>query len=98
LQAQRTETAKLKEQLLQAGLQHARALKEAITAGEAKVEEAKKQLAEAQDKLRQELEEERKLRKLEKERNDQLLLVQASVGQFIKGLDDKAQSMYLAFA
>ncbi|KAM0857704.1 hypothetical protein ACQ4PT_048304 [Festuca glaucescens] len=98
LQAQRTETDKLKEQLVQAGLQLAGALKEAIAAGEAKVEEAKKQLAEAQDQLRQELEEERKLRKLEKERNDELLLVQASVGQLIKDLDDKAQSMYLAFA
>ena len=47
LQDQRKETANLKEQLVQAGLQHAGALKEAIAAGEAKVEEAKKQLADA---------------------------------------------------
>jgi molybdopterin converting factor small subunit len=98
LRAQRTETANLKEQLVQAGLQPAGALKEAISTSKAEVEEAKKQLAEAQNQLRQELEEERKLQKLEKERNDELLLVQALVGQSIKDLDDKAQSMYLAFA
>ncbi|KAK1660620.1 hypothetical protein QYE76_048779 [Lolium multiflorum] len=92
--AQRSETTNLKEQLVQAGLQHAGALKEAIAAGEAKVEEAKEQLAEAQDQLRQELEEERKLRKLENERNDKLLLVQASVGQLIKELDEKAQKIF----
>jgi hypothetical protein len=68
LQAQRAETANLKEQLLQAGLHHAGALKDAIPAGKAEVEEAKEQ-------LRQELEEERKLWKLEKERNDELSLV-----------------------
>ncbi|KAK1626742.1 hypothetical protein QYE76_001057 [Lolium multiflorum] len=95
LQAQRNETANLKEQLVLAGLQHAGALKEAISAGEAKVEEAKKQLADAQEQLRQELEEERKLRKLEQERNNELSLVQASIGQLIKDVDDKARSRYV---
>ncbi|KAM0929126.1 hypothetical protein ACQ4PT_001831 [Festuca glaucescens] len=95
LQAQRNETANLKEQLVQAGLQHAGALKVAIAAGEAKVEEAKKQLADAQDQLRQELEEERKLRKLEQERNNELSVVQASIGQMIQDVDDKARSRTL---
>ncbi|KAM0824288.1 hypothetical protein ACQ4PT_070297 [Festuca glaucescens] len=76
LQAQRNETAKLKEQLVKAGLQHAGALKEAIAAGEAKVEEARKQFADAEEQLRRELEEERKLRQQEQERNDELLAVQ----------------------
>jgi gas vesicle protein len=56
-------------------VQHAGALKEAIAAGEEKVEEAKKQLVDAQEQLRQEIEEERKLRKLEQERNNELSAV-----------------------
>ncbi|KAM0901505.1 hypothetical protein ACQ4PT_019952 [Festuca glaucescens] len=79
---------------LKAGLQHAGALKEAIAAGEAKVEEAKKQLADAQDQLRQELEEERKLRKLEQERNNELSAVQASIGQMVQDVDDKARKLF----
>ncbi|KAM0848037.1 hypothetical protein ACQ4PT_054640 [Festuca glaucescens] len=67
LQAQKNETAKLKEELIQAGLRHAGALKEAIAAGEAKVEEAKNQFADAEEKLRRELGEEKKLRQLEQE-------------------------------
>ncbi|KAM0833016.1 hypothetical protein ACQ4PT_064513 [Festuca glaucescens] len=67
LQAQKNETAKLKEELVQVGLRHAGALKEAIAAGEAKVEEAKKQLADAQEQLRRELGEEKELRQLEQE-------------------------------
>ncbi|KAM0923582.1 hypothetical protein ACQ4PT_005451 [Festuca glaucescens] len=76
LSAQRNETAKLKDQLVEAGLQHAGALKEAIAAGEAKVEEAKKQLADAQEQLHRELGEEKELRQLEQERADALLAVQ----------------------
>ncbi|KAM0880544.1 hypothetical protein ACQ4PT_033494 [Festuca glaucescens] len=45
LKAQRDETAKLKDQLIQAGLQQAEALKGAIAAGEAKLEETRKQFA-----------------------------------------------------
>ncbi|KAK1607660.1 hypothetical protein QYE76_031333 [Lolium multiflorum] len=45
LKAQRDETANLKDQLIQDGLHHARALKDAITAGDAKVEEAKNYMA-----------------------------------------------------
>ncbi|KAM0876765.1 hypothetical protein ACQ4PT_035949 [Festuca glaucescens] len=94
LQAQKNEIARLKEELIQTGLQHAGALKEAIAAGEAKVEEAKKQLADAQDQLRQELEEERKLRELEQGRNNELLAVQASIGQMVQDVDDKARKLF----
>jgi hypothetical protein len=48
--------------LIQAGLQQAEALKGAIAAGEAKVDEARKQLTDANEQLHRELEEERKLR------------------------------------
>ncbi|KAM0910872.1 hypothetical protein ACQ4PT_013877 [Festuca glaucescens] len=94
LQAQRNETAKLKEQLVEAGLQHAGALKEAIAAGEAKVEEARKQFADAGEQLRRELEEERKLRQQEQERNDELLAVQVSLDQMVKDVDDKALKLF----
>ncbi|KAM0901263.1 hypothetical protein ACQ4PT_020094 [Festuca glaucescens] len=94
LQAQRNETAKLKEQLVEAGLQHAGALKEAIAAGEAKVEEARKQFADAEEQLRQELEEEKKLRQQEQERNDELLAVQVSLDQMVKDVDDKALKFF----
>jgi chemotaxis protein histidine kinase CheA len=57
LQAQRNNAVELKDQMVQAGLQHAQALKEAIAAGEAKVEEARKELADATGQLRKELEE-----------------------------------------
>ena len=61
--------------MVQAGLQHAKALKEAIAAGEAKVEEARKQFAGAEEQLRRKLEEQKKLRQLEQERADGLLAV-----------------------
>ncbi|KAM0853424.1 hypothetical protein ACQ4PT_051078 [Festuca glaucescens] len=94
LKAQREETANLKDQLIQAGLQHARALKEAIAAGEAKVEEAKKQFADAEEQLRRELEEEKKLQQQEQERNDALLAVQVSLDEMIKDVDDKALKFF----
>ncbi|KAM0890754.1 hypothetical protein ACQ4PT_026841 [Festuca glaucescens] len=92
--AQRNETAKLKDQLVEAGLQHAGALKEAIAAGEAKVEEARKQFADTEEQLRRELEEERKLRQQEQERNDELLAVQVSFDQMVKDVDDKALKIF----
>ncbi len=48
LQAQKNETTKLKEELIQAGLRHETALKEAIKTGKAEVEEAKLALIELQ--------------------------------------------------
>jgi septal ring factor EnvC (AmiA/AmiB activator) len=95
LKSQRDETASLNDQLIQAELQHARSLKEAIAASDAKVEEARKQFAEAEGQLRQELEEEEKLVKLEQERNAALLAVQASIDLMVKDVDDKALSKYL---
>ena len=58
LEAQRNNFAELKDQLVQARLQHERALKEAKAAGDGKVEEARKEFAEATAQLREELEEE----------------------------------------
>jgi ABC-type transporter Mla subunit MlaD len=92
LKAQRDETANLKDQLVQAGLQHAGALKEAIAAGDAKVEEARKQFADAQEQLHQELEEERKLREMERDRNAFLAAAQVPLGQMIKDTNAKALS------
>jgi hypothetical protein len=82
----------MKAQLLQMGMQHAQALKDAAAAGEAKVEEAKKHFAEAEGQLRRELEEEWKLRELERDRNAILAAAQASLGQIIKDTDAKALS------
>jgi hypothetical protein len=53
-------------------VQQAVALKDAIAVGKAEVEEAKEQ-------LRQELKEERKLWQLEKERSEELAVVQDSI-------------------
>jgi hypothetical protein len=72
-------------------VQHAGALKDAIAAGKAEVEEAKEQLC-------QELKEEKKLRQLEKDRNKELAVVQDSIAQFIKELDEKVRSKCFAFA
>ncbi|KAM0872708.1 hypothetical protein ACQ4PT_038528 [Festuca glaucescens] len=94
LQAQKDETAKLKEELIQAGLRHAGALKEAIAAGEAKVEEAKKQLVDTEEQLRRELGEEKELQEMERDRNAVLAAAQASLGQMIKDTDAKALKLF----
>jgi hypothetical protein len=60
------------------------------------VKACKAEVEEAKDQLRQELEEEKKLRRLAKERNDELALIQTSLGQIINDLDDKARSMYFS--
>jgi hypothetical protein len=67
-------------------------LKDAIAAGDAKVEEARKQFAEAEEQLRRELEEERRLRQQDQERNAELLAVQVSLDQMVKDVDEKALS------
>ena len=58
LAAQQNNAAELKDQLVQARLQHEQALKEAKAAGDGKVEEVWKEFAEATAQLRKELEEE----------------------------------------
>ncbi|KAM0890878.1 hypothetical protein ACQ4PT_026770 [Festuca glaucescens] len=94
LKAQRDETAKLKDQLIQAGLQQAEALKGAIAAGEAKLKEARKQFAGAEERLRQELGEEKNLREMERDRNAVLAAAQASLCQMIKDTDAKALKLF----
>ncbi|KAM0924580.1 hypothetical protein ACQ4PT_004566 [Festuca glaucescens] len=90
LKAQRDETAKLKDQLLQAGLQQAEALKGAIAAGEAKLEDVRKQLAGTE----QELKEEKNLREMERDRNAVLTAAQASLCQMIKDTDARALKLF----
>jgi ABC-type transporter Mla subunit MlaD len=82
----------MKAQLLQVGMQHAQALKDTAAAGEAKVEEVKKQLADAEEQLHRELDEERNLLKLEQEKNRELSAHHASLSQMIKDTDAKALS------
>ncbi|KAM0921681.1 hypothetical protein ACQ4PT_006640 [Festuca glaucescens] len=94
LKAQRDETAKLKDQLIQAGLQQVEALKGAIAAGEAKLEEARKQFDGAEERLRQELGEEKNLREMERDRNAVLAAAQASLCQMIKDTDAKALKLF----
>jgi hypothetical protein len=69
-----------------------RALKEAIAAGDAKVEEARKQFAEAEGQLRAELEEDTKLLHLEQDRNAELVANQASLDEMIMDTDAQALS------
>ena len=57
------------------------------------MEEAKKHFAEAEGELRRELEEEKKLREMERDRNAVLAAAQVSLGQMIKDTDAKALSM-----
>jgi hypothetical protein len=69
-----------------------RALKEAIAAGDAKVEEARKQFAEAEGQLRAELEEETKLLHQEQDRNAELVANQTSLDEMIIDTDAQALS------
>ncbi|KAK1613213.1 hypothetical protein QYE76_036886 [Lolium multiflorum] len=99
LQAQKNETTRLKEELIQLGLHHDSALKEAVHAGKAEVEEAKAALVElhkqeVQDRLFKDIDEEKNLRELERQRNNQLKLVQISYGKIIKDLDDKIRTVF----
>jgi hypothetical protein len=75
--------------MIQAGMQYAGELKEAIAAGDAK---AKKKFADTEEQLRRELEEERKLLKLEQEKNRELSALHVSLGQMIKDTEAKALS------
>ncbi|KAK1664990.1 hypothetical protein QYE76_053149 [Lolium multiflorum] len=91
LEAHRKDAAELKDQLIQAGLQHARVLKEAIAAGDAKVEEARKEFADAAGQLRKELEEDTKLLQQAQERNAELVSDQVSLDRII--IDTDAQAL-----
>jgi predicted transcriptional regulator len=81
LQDQRTETAKLKDQLIQTGSEHARAVKEAISAGQAQVEETQQQFAKAEEQLQQEL----KVAQDELQAEKKHLQV---VQEYLKGIED----------
>jgi DNA repair exonuclease SbcCD ATPase subunit len=95
LEAQRNEVAKLKDELIQSGLQYARALKEAIAASDAKVEEPWKEFADAEKQLRAELVEETKQLEAAQHRNTELVADQADFDQMIIDTDAQALSKYL---
>jgi hypothetical protein len=78
--------------LIEAGLKHAKSLQEAIAVGDAKVEEARKQFAEAEGQLWAELEEETTLLNLEQEKTTGLSAWKTTIGQIIRDTDAKALS------
>jgi multidrug efflux pump subunit AcrA (membrane-fusion protein) len=97
LEAQQSISAELKDQLIQAGLQHARALKEAIAAGDSKVEEARKEFADATAQLRKELEEETRQLQQALDRNAELTGQQAELDRMVRDADAQAPSKCLSF-
>jgi hypothetical protein len=97
LAAQRNNAAELKDQLVQARLQHERALKEAKAAGGSKVEEARKEFAEATAQLRKELEEETGLLQQALDRNAELTAQQAELERMVRDTDAQALSKCLLF-
>nr|XP_051211474.1 formin-like protein 16 [Lolium perenne] len=94
LKVQREETAKLKDQLIQAGLEYAKALNEAISAGNAQVEEAKKQFTEAEAQLRRELEDEQKWQQEQKEQSEAVEAYLAGIEAMVKDTDEKALKLF----
>ena len=98
LEAQRSNSAELKDQLVQARLQHERALKEAKAAGDGKVEEARKEFAEATAQLRKELEEETGLLQQALDRNAELTAQQAEFERMVRDTDAQALSKCLLFS
>jgi hypothetical protein len=98
LEAQRSNFAELKDQLVQARLQHERALKEAKAAGDGKVEEARKEFADATARLRKELEEETGLLQQALDRNAELTAQQAELDRMVRDTDAQALSKCLLFS
>ncbi|KAM0890762.1 hypothetical protein ACQ4PT_026848 [Festuca glaucescens] len=94
LQAQRNNTAELKDKLIQAEVRHAQVLKEVKTAGEAEVEKARKEFAEATGQLRKELEEGAKLLKQVQDRNADLLSDQAEFDRMVIQTDEHALKLF----
>nr|XP_051209479.1 uncharacterized protein LOC127326734 [Lolium perenne] len=97
LEAQRSNSAELKDQLVQARLQHERALKEAKAAGDGKVEEARKEFADATAQLRKELEEETGLLQRALDRNTELTAQQAELDRMVRDTDAQALKFFPDF-
>jgi hypothetical protein len=98
LEAQRSNSAELKDQLVQARLQHEWVLKEAIATGDGKVEEAWKEFADATGQLRRELEEETGLLQQALDRNAELIAQQAELERMVRDTDAQALSKCLLFS
>jgi hypothetical protein len=94
LWAQKDESARLKEELIQLRLRHDTELKEDVKDGKAKVEEAKdvlvelhaQEIKEVQDQLFKDIEAKKKLRELERQQNNQLEMVQIAQAKDHQGL------------
>jgi hypothetical protein len=95
LDAQEKISAELKDKLIQAGLQHARELKEAQAAGEAKLDDALKDFSDASGQLQKEMEEESRLLKEAQYRNATLASDQAEFDRLVIQADELALSKFL---
>jgi hypothetical protein len=102
LRAQKDETARLKEELIQLRMRHDTELKEAVKAGKDELEHAKTELGElhaweikeVQEQLFKDIEYEREMHELERQQNNQLELVQISHTKIITDLDEKIWSKF----
>nr|XP_051210782.1 uncharacterized protein LOC127328206 [Lolium perenne] len=95
LDAQENVFAGLKDQLMQAELRHARELKEAQTAAEAKLDKSLRDFTDASTQLRKELEEESRLRKEAQHRNATLTSDQAEYDRLVIQADALALKLFL---
>jgi hypothetical protein len=98
LTAQETISAALKDQLVQAELQHDRELKEAQAAAEAKLDESLKDYTDASVVLRVELEEETRARKEAQDRIATLTTDQAEYDRLVMQADALALSKPFFFS
>nr|XP_051211524.1 uncharacterized protein LOC127329017 [Lolium perenne] len=94
LDAQENISAELKDKLIQAELQHAREIKEAKAAGEAKLDEALKDFSDASGQLQKELEEETRLLKEAQVRNVTLASDQAEFDRLVIQTDELALKLF----
>jgi t-SNARE complex subunit (syntaxin) len=94
LDAHKKISAELKDKLMQAGLQHARELKEAQAAGEAKLDTSLKDFHGASAQLQKELEEESRLLKEAQDRNATLASDQAEFDHLVIQANELALSKF----
>jgi t-SNARE complex subunit (syntaxin) len=97
LDAQEKIFVELKDKLIQAGLQHARELKDAQAAGEAKLDDALKDFSDASAQLQKELEEESRLLKETQDWNATLASDQAEFDRLVIQADELALSKFFFF-
>ncbi|KAK1665615.1 hypothetical protein QYE76_053774 [Lolium multiflorum] len=94
LEAQRNSFSELKQKLIQGKVEHAETLKKAKAAGEAKVKEVQKELADVTGKLKEELEAKTKALKEAEDRNATLLADQAEFDQLVAQADNQVLKIF----